>query len=286
MPRVFLSIDGHTVAADLHLRAGVAPPVVFLHGVMASLDMAPELFVDPDRESWIAVSLPGHAPGRLAPGATIDARLFADLVARALEELVGGRPVVAVGWSTGGFAALSLAIHHPRRVAAVASLAGFADGHCIGGAMAWVTRLAELAPAAAAVMTGLRAAAAWPWAHRVMARLMAAPGAILPAETMARLHAAYRAHDPASLRRVLAALRSCTIATRLGEIRVPVWVVAGAADPIIPRAEAERIAAAIPGARLTCYPRAGHLFFCEWPTFRDDLAAWRRGLCESPPDGQ
>ena len=81
--RSYHDVDGHVVAADTHLLADGQPPVVFLHGIMVDLDLAPLLFVYPTKESWIALSLPGHAPGRFRTGThrtEIDEQLFAQLV--------------------------------------------------------------------------------------------------------------------------------------------------------------------------------------------------------------
>ena len=280
--RTLLEIDGHVVAADVHLIGDGRPPVLFLHGLLATLDLAPELFVDSEAESWIALSLAGHAPGSLPPGRPprIDADLFGRLVETALERLIGGRAVIATGWSTGGFAALTLAIRHPRRVAAVATFAGFAGGR-LEGSIGWLTWLAEGWLGAAGVRTGLIVAARSPALQRLFLRSVTADGSSVaraPAHVLACLEAAIAAHDPRSLAAVLAAVRQFDITARLGEIRVPAWIVGGDRDPLIPAATTRALAAAIPGATLRLYPSAGHLFFCEWPGFREDFAAWRRSL--------
>jgi len=286
MQRVTIEIDGHTVAADVHLTADAAPPVVFFHGVMASLDLAREVFADPTTESWIAVSLPGHAPGRSPAGlaaAAVDAELFAHLAEAALARLLGDRRVIATGWSAGGFAALNLAIHRPLRVAAVASFAGFADGRRVSGAIPWMQWLAGSASGRRALAASMRMSARWPALYGALAGLMTARPGTLSHAWRARMHDEFCRHDPESLVTVLAAVRSLDITRRLGEIGVPTWVVGGADDPVVPRGETERIANGIPGARLTVYPRAGHLFFCEWPALRADFTAWRRSL---HPDAQ
>lgn len=291
MSRHLLTIDGHTVAAELHLTADPRPPVVFFHGIMTSIDLTAEIFLDAETESWIAVSLPGHHPGRLPPGcsaAAIDAALFAHLHESALEKLIGPRQVIAAGWSTGGFAALNLAIRHPRRVAAVASLAGFASGGRIAGLMGWLIWLAGLPAGRIATATGLRAAAALPVAYRELLGLLAADGvaaAWMPRDTVARMHAAFARLDPASLATALAALDGLDITDQLHAVRVPAWVAGGGADPVVPRAETERIAGGIPGARLRIYELAGHLFFSEWPRMREEFAAWRRGLALTLSEG-
>jgi 3-oxoadipate enol-lactonase len=280
--RHLLDIDGHLVCADVHLRDDPRPPVVFLHGVMASVAVARELVDDPEAESWIAVSLPGHHPGRFPPGmpqAAIDEALFADLVEAALERLVGGRSVIAVGWSTGGFAALALAIRHPRRVAAVATLAGFASGR-FTGLIGWIQWFALHRLGRPVLRTGLWLTGRVPLLHDAATRLLAgtvAAGLAVPGPVIARMRGDFARHEPEAIYSMLAVLHGIDITDRLGAVAVPVWVAGGGRDPIIPVAETRRLAASIPGAELRLYDAGGHLFFCEWPGFRADFARWLAG---------
>lgn len=287
--RVRVPYRGHEVVADVHLRDDARPPVLCLHGILTSTAVVRDLFADPDEASWISVSLPGHQPGRLAPDtppAAIDAEFFAGFVDAAVAAIVGRRRVVAVGWSTGGFAALNLAIRRPERVAAVASLAGFASGSRVAGSVAWLAWLAGAAPGAALVRGGLWMAGRMPWLHDLVLAGCAADrtaARALDADIRTRLWGEFAGHDPAALVVVLAALRGLDLADRLGEIGVPAWIIGGARDPLVPPAEVRRIAAAIRGSRLTVYEGAGHLFFHEWPTFRAEFAAWRASLPATEP---
>ena len=62
---------------------------------------------------------------------------------------------------------------------------------------------------------------------------------------------------------------------RLPAIDVPTLVIAGALDVGTPPAMAERIAQAIPGARLVVLPDASHLSVLEQPAvFAATLDAW------------
>jgi pimeloyl-ACP methyl ester carboxylesterase len=278
--RVAVEVDGHEFAADLHLGADSRPPVVFLHGLLASLSLAPELFVDPVAESWLAVSLPGHHPGRFPADSArgpLEAAAFADLFEAVLDKLVGDRRVVVAGWSTGGFAALNLAIRHPQRVAAVACLSGFARGRC-SGCIGWLQWLADGAVGRPFLVTGLRVGTAWQPLHDLIVRQCTADRAAarrVPAAMLARMFRDFADHDPAALASVLAAVRRIDIAADLAAVRVPTWIACGERDPVVPLAEARLLAASIPDATLTVYPDAGHLFFSEWPRVREDFAAWR-----------
>ena len=284
LQRVIVSVGDHTVGADLHmLAADSRPPVVFIHGIMASLGLAAELFAAPDRESWIALSLPGHHPGGFSPGlrpGAIDAALFGDLVESALERLVGGRRVIAVGWSAGGFAAVNLAIRHPRRVAAVASLAGFASGR-LTGIIGWMQWLAGQPGAGRSSGARWRRAAAC--RHCTTPSSGSAPPTGQPApRSRRRCSRACDATSPATTRRPS---RCCsprcprsTSATGWRRSALPTWVAAGGRDPIVPLAQTLRLARGIPGAELRVYEPGGHLFFSEWPGFRADFTAWRESL--------
>ena len=282
--RVLVPVHGHVVAADVHLCDAPGPPVVFLHGILTTTGVAPELFVAPMSESWIALSLPGHRPGRLAAGTrpeAIDAELFADLAEGALAKVVGEQAVIAVGWSTGAFAALALAARHPQRVVAVASLAGFARGSRITGSIAWLAWLAQGWIGAAGLRGGLWAGGRLPCLHDAILRSCAADrraAAAIPPDILARLQREFARHDPAELALVLAALPALDLDERLGSIRAPTWIAAGGRDPLVPLDEARRLTAGIRDATLRVYDLAGHLFFSEWPTLRGDFASWRASI--------
>ena len=62
-------------------------------------------------------------------------------------------------------------------------------------------------------------------------------------------------------------------------ITVPALVIAGEADVITPPADAQAMAAAIPGARLIVIPKAGHLTPLENPrAFNAAVRTFLRGL--------
>ena len=69
----------------------------------------------------------------------------------------------------------------------------------------------------------------------------------------------------------------------LGKIAIPVAIVSGSADEIIPpAAAAEALAAAIPRATVTLFPQAGHFVFFGVCTFAGRLIL--RAPC-ADPDG-
>lgn len=277
MRRHAIEVDGHVVAAEIDLREGdPRPPVVFLPGVLTTPEIGAMLReAVPDR-SWIGVSLPGHHPGRFGTAGppSITARSFAEPTERILHDILGDQRVVAAGWSLGGFSALSLAVHHPERVAAVASLAGIVRGG-VRGITGLIARLARMPIVRHGVPMGLHVARSLPRVHAFVAEACTAKtsGSIPPA-MLDRMHAAYQLHDARSTAAVMAGVPALDITAQLGAIPVPTWIAAGEHDPIVPVAESRRIADAIPGAKLKVYRGAGHMFFCEWPGVERDFAAW------------
>ena len=70
-----------------------------------------------------------------------------------------------------------------------------------------------------------------------------------------------------------AAIRHLDITARIGAIRAPTLVIAGADDPGTPPPMSEVIAAAIPGARLEIIPSASHLCCIEQADIFNRLVA-------------
>jgi len=58
------------------------------------------------------------------------------------------------------------------------------------------------------------------------------------------------------------------------DIRVPTLVVHGEEDVLIPPANGERLAADIPGAELSMWPGAAHLYFTDEPAVDREIAEW------------
>jgi len=80
-------------------------------------------------------------------------------------------------------------------------------------------------------------------------------------------------------RDALAGLSAATPPTEAGVIAVPALVIHGAQDRLLPVAEAERLAVAIPGSQLIVYDDAAHLVLWEHPErIASDVARWAAGL--------
>jgi pimeloyl-ACP methyl ester carboxylesterase len=220
----------------------------------------------------------GHGGSAPAPDGTATVAQVADDLAELIADRVPAGPVVLVGHSMGGMAAMALAERHPRlfaeRIGAVALVAtscgGLADVTL--GLPRWLARrflLVErrlnrriarsrrptLMTKPAAARPGLRWLLFGRTARRADIAATAAQVGRCHPSSMAGFRTSINDHD----RRVaLAAFR-----------HLPVTILAGGADRLTDVSHARAIAAELPNARLVVYPGAGHMLPYERAT---DLA--------------
>jgi 3-oxoadipate enol-lactonase len=233
-----------------------APPLVLSNSLGSTLEMwdgqAGPLA---ERFRLIRYDTRGHGRSEVPPGPySIDdaGRDLLDL----LDHLGIERAHVA-GVSLGGMTAMWTAIHAPERVDRIVLC-------CTS---------AKLGPPAG-------------WAERAATVREHGTGAVAPAGVGRWLTEPYRAARPdvaATLQAMIAATpaegyASCCaiiermdLEPRLGEIRAPALVIAAAQDPSTPPEHGERIAAAIPGARLEILDPGAHLVAVERPEVVTEL---------------
>lgn len=248
------------------------PVVVFIHGVLASINFwsecVPKSF---DDRAWYSLSLPAHHPSTVPldfEPEQVNEQWFFDLMDGALKALLGDRKAIVVGHSTGGFSALNLAINKSRNVVGIVSVAGFHSGKW-GGAEGLLVKLAGLGKWAKGLFV---AALASSRKSRLMQRLFAG--------TLAHDRRAYRANplsrrmleniEPDVSRQNFSALfplfnriGRLEIADRLGEIDMPCYVFAGTHDPIVPARQSLLLSSRIPGASTVVFQNVGHMPFIE-----------------------
>lgn len=276
--RIRLLVDGMPWMVRV---AGHGPPVLLLHGFSGSGLSWAGLSGLGGRFRALVPDLPGHgmtgwdaieaaerteptdAPPAAAP-VEHDARprasveRTADDLARIVGRLGADRPDV-VGYSLGARIALRLAIAHPEAVGRLvleAPSAGIADSSARAERAAADAERARLV-----VSEGIEAfAASWE------AEPVLAGEAALPASVRARQAAIRRANTPLGVAASLVYAGQGAMEPlhdRLGEVRAPTLVVAGAADPALGRSE--EVATGIPGARLAIIEGAGHAPHLEHP---------------------
>ncbi|WP_116131792.1 alpha/beta fold hydrolase [Tropicimonas sp. IMCC34043] len=276
----FLTIDGRRLHV---LVQGSGPDVVLIHGASGNLrdftyDLVDRLV---PRYRVIAVDRPGlgHSD-RLHDDGESPAEQAAVLDRAAA--MLGVERAVVVGHSYGGAVALSWALDHPDRVAAVVSLAG--------AAMPWP---GELGPWYRVASTGMGGATLVPMV-----------AALLPSVVVRRLigkifspqdaPAGYADHvgvdlslQPDVLRanvRQVGTLKDhlAVMAPRYPTLRLPIEILQGTADTIVPAVvHARPLREIAPDARLTELPGVGHMLHHVDPAATVaaiDNAARRGGL--------
>lgn len=174
-----------------------------------------------------------------------------------------------VGASMGGFIVQSMAIRHPSRVLSMTSIMSGPGG------------LADNAPATPEATEALLKPP--PTEREAMiehgvwvASRISGPEFFDPEDAREkRIRAIDRSVSMDGTARQMAAIAaSRSRAEALGRLTIPVLVVHGAVDPLVPIENGRRTADAIPGARLLVLPGAGHdLPRPYWPEVVDGIAA-------------
>ncbi|WP_327045620.1 3-oxoadipate enol-lactonase [Microbispora sp. NBC_01189] len=195
--------------------------------------------------------LPGHggspAASGFTRGLTVDDLAAGVLALLDRHSLAQGHGRVAyAGVSLGGAVGTALALRAPDRVG---SLVLCCTSARFGAAESWRERAALVrAEGTAPLVEATRSrwfTAGFPGAERYLDML--------------------RGADPEGYAACCDALAAFDVRDRLGEVRAPTLVVAGAEDPATPPAHAEVLAEGIPDATLLVVPGAAHLATAERP---------------------
>ena len=234
------------------------PPIVLLHGLgSSSTDWRHQLAALGRGHRVIAPDLRAHGLSPRGPG-----RLSIDAMATDVASLLASLdapPAHVVGLSLGGCVALALALDHPGRVRSLTLVNSFARLRPAGprGAMRMAARLGLLACAPMSVVAGHVARGLFPRPDQRDLYLSAVASL---ARTPRRTYlAAVRAAASFDARR------------RLGAVRCPTLVVAGAADTTVPLACAHGLQRSIAGARLAVVAGSGHVTPYDQPTRFNEL---------------
>jgi pimeloyl-ACP methyl ester carboxylesterase len=224
--------------------AGDGPPVVFLHGWGLShrtYRHGLERLVG-SGVRVLAPALPGFGGTAGLPARTFSLAGYADWVADFLEEIGVDEPVTLVGHSFGGGVALLTAHDHPDRVDRLVLV------NSIGGSV-WATR-GELPLL-------LADRPVWDWglhlaAHALSVRSFSRVVPVIAADAVpnALLH-------PTLLWKVGRLARDANLAAELEELkhrRLPVVIVWGRDDSVLPWACAESLAVALGGPEVVTVP--------------------------------
>ncbi|MFF5860227.1 alpha/beta fold hydrolase [Streptomyces sp. NPDC012751] len=233
-----------------------AVPVVLLHALSLHAGMwrEPADALRAQGHQVLAVDQRGFGTAPLGSDApSLDT--VADDLARTLDRHGTDRAVL-VGSSMGGYTAMAFLRRHPDRVAGLALLAARATADSPEAA-AQRHRFADLVRQDEPRRQLLA---------RTTPLLVGASTRARRPEVLARVRADVEAADPAALawaQRAIAARPDSTDVLRATP--VPALVIAGEEDELVTAAEAEQVAATLPGGRLVTVPGAGHLPPVETP---------------------
>ena len=254
-----MSGDARTIdvnGARLHVEdsGGGGPPIVFSHGLLLSSRLW-DAQVEALKGRFRCIRYDHRGQGESAD--TADRSIAMDTCAAdaaALVEALGAAPCHFVGLSMGGFVGLRLALRRPELLRSLALLETSADPEPHVAKY----RLLNLVA---------RHVGIWAVVDRVMPILFGR--SFLADPSRAGEVAAWRERIRGNRRTIWRAVNGVIerrgVHDELSSVRVPTLVVVGEEDVATVPAKAERLAAAIPGARLVRIPRAGHSSPVEAP---------------------
>lgn len=212
------------------------------------------------KRTVIAYDHRGHGRSSTAPDAarwSLD-----DLVddAAAVIRLHSAQSVVFAGLSMGGMVAQGLALRHAGLLKA-AVFAHTVASYDEPARKAWQQRIA------AVEQGGIKSVV-----DTIVSRYLHQDFRLAHPETAAALRAQLLRNDAAGYVACCRAVASVNWTAQLPDVRLPTLVIAGLHDIGAPPAEAGRIAALVPGARLLVLPNSSHLSPVEEPqAFADAL---------------
>jgi 3-oxoadipate enol-lactonase len=200
----------------------------------------------------ITPDLRGHGKSQVVPG-PYTMEQHADDLAALLDHL-GIRQTVVAGLSMGGYVAFAFWRRYPEQIRGLVLADTRAEPD---------TEVARAGRDAAIVKVQQMGAAAY--ADEMLPRLLA-PDSLADVKIAGAARKMMAEQPVEGIVGAIGGLRDrADSRASLPTITVPTLVIAGDADVITPPADAQAMAAAIPGARLTVIPRAGHLSPLENP---------------------
>jgi pimeloyl-ACP methyl ester carboxylesterase len=183
---------------------------------------------------------------------------LADDAAAVLRDAAGDAPAIVVGDSMGGMVAQHFALRHPRRIGGLVLSASSARGDVVSPAFVRSLPLT----AAAAMSKDVRV---WTRCDRLLVHETKSPSQAH--DLLATLRQIQRREPYSRVNSLWQAVAMSFHRTdrRLGAVRVPVEVIAGAGDRVLSPRNSAVLAQCLSHARLTILPDAGHAIPFEKP---------------------
>jgi len=280
-----LNIDDHKLAVACLNPGATGEPVILLHGISSSIsfwEVNPAKYIL-DIGPCYALSLPAHFPA-VAPdnfkNTPLSTETLVTLLEKAIRQIAGEKPVTVIGHSTGGFAALALAVYKPEIVHRVISISGFSHGRWTGalGIYQYAVKLGWLGETYFKLMFRMLMLA--PALFRWALRFYTADSHALYAnpdndEGIERGFPNFCRLALDDLIRYFKDMPQIDITSQLANIQAKTLVVTGDCDPTVPPTQSYEIARLVTGATLKVIKGAGHLPFLERSVeYNQSLSDW------------
>ena len=242
-------------------QASEGTPVVLIHGLGASVvTWSENMEALAQHHQVFALDLPGHGDSD-KPEIDYSVPSGAHFLAAFLDAL-GLASAALIGNSVGGLLALRTALSYPQRVSHLVLV----DAAGLGREVSWFLRLASL-PLLGELLERPNVQSTDGLARSISSNPAAVDATVL--EELKRVR-----NLKGAKRAVLKAIRSCIglrglkadhiELSRLSRIKIPVLVVWGEEDRVLPVVHAYRIAQHVKNVRVEVFPGCGH-----WPQMED-----------------
>jgi pimeloyl-ACP methyl ester carboxylesterase len=268
-----LYIEGHKLVVmglNLHYAGS---PIILLHGITQSIEYWRTDPVFSRLGPCYAISLPGHFPAQFPANfdhSELSEELIGRLLVRAIRQLVGHKRVTVVGFSTGGFSALTLAALIPQQIERIICIAGFSRGKWngilglaqVGSRLGWVGQIVTRG-----VVKLLFSNLFFYQLSQYMAMGAFCNGRSKSVfrEMLDNTFPNAKAIKVDSMMAYFEMMPDLDISHLFSHIRVPTFVLTGDKDPIVPPTESYQLSYKLPQAKLVVLPGAGHLVAMEYP---------------------
>jgi pimeloyl-ACP methyl ester carboxylesterase len=242
---------------------GIGHTILLIHGSPLNLEMwRPQIDALSADGRVIAIDLRGHGQSPVSPG-PYSMDLLADDCAAVLEALQVSEPVTVCGLSMGGYVCFSLYRKYPQIFSGLVLAATRAAADTDQGKENRDQTIAEVS------QHGMQ-----PVIDRMLPMLLAPQTYTIKPELVERVSAIMQQTSSEGMISVTLGMKNRPGANpTLGLIEVPVLILHGSEDQIIPISESESMHLHIPNSRLEILPGAGHLLNLEQPEIFNRLVA-------------
>lgn len=256
-----IAVDG---AQIVFRRVGKGQPLLVVNGFAGTSEDWDPSFIDRLASSNELILLDNRGIGRSTDdGQPFDIERLADDAAQVIQSL-GIKRASVMGWSMGGFIAQALAVKYEDRVDKLVLLSTDPGGSeaDLASRDVWSKLLDtsgtpnEQARRMLFLIFPSDVAESF---YRQFGDIVAAARAKLPTELLNRQAAAMDAWHRNGL------------TSQLRHLRVPVLIVTGTEDVVIPASNALKLVNTIPGSWLAQFPHGGHAFIAQYPQALADL---------------